>query len=364
MRRSKEETAFTPIEGEVWVDVPNTEGKNQISNLGRLRGFSKRGVITMHVASAYNDHRARYNIKTAPSNRRTAIPLLELSYELFVGQIPDGHVVVPKDGDVFNFKPENIQVTNKVKRKYYARSIAVGFEPIKEEIWRDVPETVGPLQVSNLGRARSVRGKGKFVMKTFVKTINSFLPRIRCRMIGKEKYTSVSLNTWVYALFVGEVPEGFAVRHKDGDIANNNASNLFLVKKKTGYKIDADGEFVQPKERVSKKKMERLQKQNRTLSEQKKIDFILDSTAQEIKDKVYHLFDDSFSESYIDDKLYLKPGMARMILEERNYNEQAVIDRMPLIRSRSQKTSHQSRTVLGGKTERSAIYNLSQLRGK
>lgn len=105
-----------------------------------------------------------------------------------------------------------------------------------EEIWKEIKGFEGLYQISNLGRIKGLprlvvrNGKGSYVLKE----------RILKHSLDKDGYHKIGLtkdgnckqffvHRLVYAAFVGDIPEGFEINHRDECKDNNTISNLDLM---------------------------------------------------------------------------------------------------------------------------------------
>ena len=102
-----------------------------------------------------------------------------------------------------------------------------------EEIWKDIKGYEGLYQISNLGRVRSLdmMANSKNGSKRFVKgkIKNPFLNQggylqVHLSKNGKRKMYRV--HRLVYEAFIGEIPKGYQVNHKDENKQNNILSNI------------------------------------------------------------------------------------------------------------------------------------------
>lgn len=109
------------------------------------------------------------------------------------------------------------------------------------EEWRQIVGAWPGYEVSNLGHARR---------REVVSPAGYYLEDVPIfpyeqRGLAKVGYTDESgkrvvrmLGRTVWIAFVGEIPDGYCIRHKDGDKMNNGLSNLELTRRR-GFKWEA-----------------------------------------------------------------------------------------------------------------------------
>ncbi len=102
-------------------------------------------------------------------------------------------------------------------------------EVIEDEVWRDIPNSLW--QVSSYGRYRSYLKcqPDRFVYRLPYYNRGSLAQVITIRINGCPK--SYTVSTWVYKLFVGEVPRGYVIYHLSGNKFDNRVENLGVIKK-------------------------------------------------------------------------------------------------------------------------------------
>lgn len=88
------------------------------------------------------------------------------------------------------------------------------------EVWKDIKDYEDEYEISNLGRVRNK--KTKKILKTWLNH-NGYL-RVELSKNGKHKFYFV--HRLVYEAFIGEIPEGMQVNHKDENKQNNILSNI------------------------------------------------------------------------------------------------------------------------------------------
>ena len=103
----------------------------------------------------------------------------------------------------------------------------------RTEEWRDLPGYHGWYQVSNYGRLRSFRDphhKGEKLRKPVLLT-PSKTRYGNCRVVIKwgGKENSVQVGRAVALAFIGDIPKGWMVYHKDGNQQNNALPNIGIA---------------------------------------------------------------------------------------------------------------------------------------
>lgn len=109
-------------------------------------------------------------------------------------------------------------------------------ENFENEIWKDIPEFEGYYQASTLGRVKSldrvvecVDSKRKLTIKGKIKLSQK---RGNYRVIQLCKNGCIkqfTVHKLIYTTFLGNVPEGCEINHKDENPSNNALSNLEAV---------------------------------------------------------------------------------------------------------------------------------------
>lgn len=100
---------------------------------------------------------------------------------------------------------------------------------IPDEVWRDIPNSLW--QVSSYGRYRSYLRcqPDRCVYRLPYYGTKSTSQTMAIKINGKRQ--EFRAQEWVYKLFVGEVPKGHVIYHKDGNKANNRVENLGVIKR-------------------------------------------------------------------------------------------------------------------------------------
>lgn len=94
------------------------------------------------------------------------------------------------------------------------------------EEWKDIEGFENIYQVSNFGRARSLKKNRIYLLKNNIDTHGYYyiIP-----YVNKKTYTHYKIHRLVALLFVDGYKPGLIVNHKDGNKLNNNATNLEWV---------------------------------------------------------------------------------------------------------------------------------------
>lgn len=105
-----------------------------------------------------------------------------------------------------------------------------------EEIWKSIDGYDGLYEVSNFGRVKSLRssGKGRRAKNNGILNLND-ANRDYLRITlskGSMRYKTHLVHRLVATAFIGEIPSGYDVNHKDCNKKNNHVTNLEIVTKK------------------------------------------------------------------------------------------------------------------------------------
>ena len=97
------------------------------------------------------------------------------------------------------------------------------------ETWKDVPRYEGRYQVSDLGRVRSLLnygGQDERVLKICTTQRGYRYVTLRTGNDEERRGKQHLVHRLVLEAFVGPCPKGMRARHLDGNLANNELSNL------------------------------------------------------------------------------------------------------------------------------------------
>lgn len=96
------------------------------------------------------------------------------------------------------------------------------------EIWKDIIGYEGIYQISNYGRIKSFKLIDSGYILSNQNKKGDYL-KIVLSDTSLNKRSSASIHKLVYTHFIGEIPKGFQVHHKDGNKQNNKSDNLDCI---------------------------------------------------------------------------------------------------------------------------------------
>lgn len=100
------------------------------------------------------------------------------------------------------------------------------------EVWKQWEDS--SYFFSNCGRVKRKTNKGEYLKEGYDKMSWNRVKRRLVKIKGKQQH----IARCVYTLFVGEIPKGYVVHHKDNCYFNNDVRNLeILTSKELGHKI-------------------------------------------------------------------------------------------------------------------------------
>jgi hypothetical protein len=91
------------------------------------------------------------------------------------------------------------------------------------EIWKPIPNYESFYEISNHGRVMVLKKDGRYLRKLNYATP---YPCVSVRDIDGNGQKSLYVHKLVAKLFIGNRPDGFVIRHLDGNRLNNHVSNL------------------------------------------------------------------------------------------------------------------------------------------
>ena len=92
-----------------------------------------------------------------------------------------------------------------------------------EEVWRRI-DGFNMYEVSNLGRVRSLKYNKIKILKPRIHTGGSHIVALMSDEIGRKEHR---VHRLVADAFIPKVADRPFIHHRDGNITNNEASNLF-----------------------------------------------------------------------------------------------------------------------------------------
>lgn len=123
---------------------------------------------------------------------------------------------------------------------------------VKADAWYDIPGYDGKYQINYFGEIRRALKNGKY------KTLPGYIKKSNNRHVVKIDYKEKTVLSLMRDTFIGELPKGYVVYHKNGILTDEILSNIGIIKrsdlgKLTGtrndqsfaiVKINSDGEIV------------------------------------------------------------------------------------------------------------------------
>ncbi len=105
------------------------------------------------------------------------------------------------------------------------------FENLKGEIWKQYQDT--PYWFSSHGRVKRIyKNNNERLLNPFTCQSKTGGKYLTIKIHGK----ATRVTKIIYRLFIGEIPEGYVVHHKDNHYKNNDFRNLeLLTRKELGY---------------------------------------------------------------------------------------------------------------------------------
>ena len=101
----------------------------------------------------------------------------------------------------------------------------------EKETWKDIPGYEGRYQVSNTGKVKSMSYRQSGVPHILAPSNHRGYQGVRICNSDK-KYKNHLVHRLVWEAFVGQIPEGMQVNHKDENKCNNSLENLEIMTQK------------------------------------------------------------------------------------------------------------------------------------
>ena len=99
----------------------------------------------------------------------------------------------------------------------------------ENEVWKDIPGFEGLYQVSNTGKVKSLNYKHSGLPGIMAPRDNGCGYQYVYIRNTDNKYKSCRVHRLVWETFVGPIPEGLQINHKDENKSNNSLRNLELM---------------------------------------------------------------------------------------------------------------------------------------
>ena len=129
-----ENLSLVDMEGEIWKPMLNYEDYYMVSNKGRIKSLPremkrdqfggrfftytlqeriKKQVIFKYFSVCYNKYTYNLEGRTSVNGKSTGYNVSRAVYETFVGPVPDGMLILHKNGDSFDNSPENLYLVSR-----------------------------------------------------------------------------------------------------------------------------------------------------------------------------------------------------------------------------------------------------------
>lgn len=122
------------------------------------------------------------------------------------------------------------------------------------KVWKIIPGTNGQYEVSNDGEIKRIKGRVANSKKGFRNVGGNVLSQ-KTKSNGYKEvnlYIDAQVSKMMYvhravaSAFIGEIPAGKGVNHKDGNKANNSVDNLEIVSYSENTKHGIDNGLIKP----------------------------------------------------------------------------------------------------------------------
>jgi hypothetical protein len=102
-------------------------------------------------------------------------------------------------------------------------------DDFQSEVWKPVPGFESLYAVSSLGRVKRLTASTRAPVGYVLKQRSCDKRYMYCNLYKDQKVKSQLVHRIVAAAFIGSLPQGLQVNHKDGNGANNRPDNLEYV---------------------------------------------------------------------------------------------------------------------------------------
>lgn len=259
------------MEKEIWKDIPDTDGKYQVSNMGRVRSRCKKNEWRIRAFDYTKYGYAAVHFQYGKKNFRKYVH--RLVADAFVPGYKEGLFVNHKNENKADNRASNLEwLTHKENVNYGKRNehaaeslrakkrlyfdVKIDKPSTEQDIageeWRDVVGYEGIYMVSNIGRVKTIKRvhiNGGILRQWQTQSTNGkgLLNVNLCDANGNHHMTSVARI--VAMAYCDGYSENFKVKHLDGDMLNNRANNLKWVsaqeiKGRAVVQMDLDGNVI------------------------------------------------------------------------------------------------------------------------
>jgi len=256
----------TNIENEIWKDIEGSNGKYQVSNMGRVKNIEKGWFMT---PSKTNTGSVATSIRINNKNKSYQIKTLVANH--FLDKIEGKTAVININGDMLNNKAINLKwvtlnelLSTKVtehKHNNNNKNSKIDDTDYTNEIWKQLYEH-DLYEISNFGRIRNKNNK-------YIANLNLTDNGYQCAKFQQNtKPITIVIHRMVGKYFIPNLENKPDILHIDKNKLNNKADNLKWVFKYefNAYMNKITNEMINEKNTNYKSSLEKKYKidQNKT----------------------------------------------------------------------------------------------------